>query len=162
MAPLEEKPPNSAGFPSPHSRIIVHMQLLTAFQEEIDLSRAFFFNNSVEKQPITNYIFFVSWKLLVTHYWSLFHFMAISSYCHFCPLTPFLLCFSRRFKGSCTWPTWNRWRGWSEHEAGQTGLPLSPDFLSWFRFFLCLTSSWQSVLTLNPPFGFPRAICVVL
>lgn len=69
--------------------------------------------------------------------------------CHFCLLTPFILCFSSRFRGSCTWPTWNRWHGWSDHEAGQTGLPSSLKFLSWFRPFLCLSSSWQSVLTLN-------------
>lgn len=66
---IRRKAPNSAGFASPHGIIIIHMQILIAFQEEVDLSRAFFFNNAVEKHPITNYIFFfVSWKLLVTHY----------------------------------------------------------------------------------------------
>lgn len=82
--------------------------------------------------------------------------------CHFCLLTPFLLCFSSRFRGSCTWPTWNRWHGWSDHEAGPTGLPSSLNFLSWFRSFLCFSSSWQSVLTLNDPSAFAREIYVVL
>lgn len=107
---------------------------------------------------ITSLTSFISWKLPVTHCGSLFH-GNLQLDCRFCLLTPFLLCFSRRFKGSCTWPTWHRWHRWRDHEAGQKGLLLSLNFLSWFRSFLRFTSSWQSVLTLNLSFVFAGATC---